>query len=124
MSAPYVFEFTIHRLPKMPNELLGAPLFVVIGERKTCHRQVAAAIRCQWPKVPLARARLTCIRRSSVRPDDDGLSGSFKHVIDGLVKLRIIVDDSKKHVERVYDWEKASPGKGSITVKIEELREE
>ncbi len=69
---------------------------------------------------PLKKAHLTLTRHSSIRPDSDGLVSSFKHVIDGLVDTKIIVDDDYKTIGMpTYLWEKAPAKKGYITIKVE-----
>lgn len=74
------------------------------------------------PPEPLKKARLTLIRRSSARPDTDGLVSGFKHIIDGLVEARVLENDSFEHIGFPdYRWEHAKAGKGHVSIKVEEL---
>lgn len=128
MSAPKLFRMVVTfgpKLPKMPNELLGSHWMTRSSHKKTVKRQVLAAIQgLPWPKQPLRMARVHLTRRSSVQPDHDGLVGSFKPVIDSLVELGVLANDSAAEIgQPTYVWEKASPGKGSVIVVIEEIRE-
>lgn len=117
----YLLEFEIQKLPKMPNELLGARWSVRAGHAKVWQREVWAKV---WPlrpeSGPLKKAKLTLVRCSSRRPDNDGLSGSFKAVIDALVKNQIIIDDTDEVIGwPTYLHETTSPRKGGIRVKVE-----
>ena len=110
-------------------ELPGLPRL----QADTLHWRVRAKERKYWggavgwalrvaglPEKPLERSRITFTRYSSAPPDDDNLAGSFKACRDGLIGLAI-VDDSPKHIEAVYRWERCKPRKGRITIEIEEL---
>lgn len=57
--------------------------------------------------------------------DADGLVSSFKHILDGLVFAKVILDDRFNVIGMPkYDWKRAPRGKGFITVRIEELSNE
>ena len=74
------------------------------------------------PPAPLERARVICIRRSSVCPDYDGIVSSFKPLIDSLVENKVLVGDRMDQiVEHDYRWEKAPRSKGNVTVIVESL---
>lgn len=74
------------------------------------------------PKWPLKKAKLTLIRYSSVCPDSDGLVSGFKHIIDGLVIGRVLVNDKFENIGMpTYLWEKAAPRGGRIRVIVEEV---
>jgi hypothetical protein len=78
-----------------------------------------ARIYADIPRKPWANAELTLTRHSSVRPDYDGLVSSFKHVIDGLIEVGILVNDKHENIGvPTYLWEKGPPGAGYITVII------
>lgn len=83
--------------------------FVILGKRR--------------PPKPLTKAKLTLTRRSSVRPDSDGLVSSFKHVIDGLIAAGVIANDRYENIGMpTYLWEKAPRNKGSIRIVVEEMK--
>lgn len=76
----------------------------------------------RWPSKPLERARVELTRCSSSRPDADNLASSFKFVLDGLVLARVIADDKPSVIgQPVFAWEKTSPRKGCVRIKVEEL---
>jgi hypothetical protein len=71
------------------------------------------------PVKPYHRAHLTLTRYSTRCPDSDGLVGSFKYIIDGLVKCRVLEDDSYQHIGMpTYLWEKSSREESRIKVEI------
>lgn len=74
------------------------------------------------PPKPLPMAKVTLTRCSSSEPDFDGLVGSFKNVLDGLVAALVIEDDKMSNIGAPdYRWEKASPGGGKIRIVVEEI---
>lgn len=79
----------------------------------------------QRPKNPLTKFKLRLVRHSSVCPDYDGLTASFKPVVDGLIYAKIIQDDNY-HFTGPWDvsWQKASPRKGFIEVEVSYLEKE
>ena len=118
----YFLCFTIPHLPLTPNRLLGRHWRVRSKHALTWQALVRAAIGHMRPKTPLSKAKLTLTRYSSMEPDADGLRGSFKHVVDSLVKLGVIEDDKTSVIgEPKVTWEKAPPKKGRISVTVESL---
>lgn len=116
-----VMEFFIPDLPKLPNQMLRKHWTFVMKEKKKWHNLVV--FYSPIPEgPPLKKAKLTLIRKSSRQPDFDGLVGSFKHVVDGLVKVKIIVDDKCDVIgESKYLWEKCKRVDQGILVRVEEM---
>lgn len=116
----YRLEFTIPDLPKLPNQLLGAHWTIRSGHAKAWKRKVW---RCVWhlkPSEPLKKASLTLTRGSSREADFDGLVGSFKAIIDGLVEAQVLAGDTQSIIgQPCYQWTKAKRGAGFIRVLIE-----
>ena len=83
------------------------------------------------PKPPLERAFVICTRYSAANgpPDDDNLHSSFKPLIDGLVgnkkdpldPVRVLADDSPKHMTAEYHWEKCPRGEGRVVIEVSEV---
>jgi Holliday junction resolvase RusA-like endonuclease len=88
-------------------------------ERDEWHRRVGGAFRGLLPPRPLLLARVELTRHSSREPDLDNLAASFKHVLDGLVRHRVLADDRPSIVpEFVPRWEKAAPKGGKISIRV------
>lgn len=58
-----------------------------------------------------------------MQPDDDNLMISFKPVVDGLIRAKIITDDNPSIIEkRNYIWKKTKQKEGFIQVYVKELK--
>jgi hypothetical protein len=117
----YVLELEIPGLPKRTNNA-QANWRAKYAEAKKWKRLVLNAVvfARKQPKAPCQKAQVTLTRHSSVRPDFDGLVSSFKHVIDGLILAKVIVNDNHDVIGvPEYLWEKAPPKLGRITIKVE-----
>lgn len=116
--ASYLLEFVVAGLPKLPNGSHGH-WRVMAAHKKEWKKKAFAACWHKRPPKPLEFAHATFTRHSSVEPDDDNLTSSFKAVRDGLKQSGIIVDDKSKHLKSTYLWVKAAPKAGFISVKVE-----
>lgn len=118
----YVLEFLIGGLPKNTN-----------ASRKTPHWGSLHAEAEKWiglvadkaeyhgrPPRPFTRATVTFYRYSASEPDFDGLVSSFKHVMDGLVRAGVIVNDKPSNIgQPAYIWVKGKARNGMIRVRVE-----
>ena len=87
--------------------------------RKWKERAAMEALCLKGTMSPLPRAHLVLTRYSAVPPDSDGLVGSFKNVIDGLVVAKVLVDDKFVNIGMpTYLWEKAPRRGGRIKVSV------
>jgi hypothetical protein len=121
-SAPYQLEFRIDGLPKMANHLLRGHWRVKHAHAVKWKRAVKTALLFHVkPAQPLTSAALQLTRHSSAEPDFDGLVSGFKAVIDSLVECGVIKSDKPSCVKSEYLWRKGRPGKGYITVRVEEV---
>lgn len=117
----YRLHFEIAGLPKMPNQLLGAHWRTRSKQARLWKHLVWVTIATRRPAVPIKTARVTLTRHSSSEPDDDGLRGSFKSVLDALVHCGVLENDKPSNIgSPAVTWEKAPPKKGRIVVIIEE----
>ncbi len=106
--------------PKMPNELLRKHWSIITHEKNKWHRLVNLFLRHNKPPKPASMARITLTRYSTKEPDFDGLVGSFKYVIDALVKCGVIIDDKYSVIgESTYKWNKCKQKEQRIEVRIE-----
>ena len=121
--SPYYLKIEIPDLPIMPNQMLrDSNKWMKINEKKKWLSHVTVATIGKIPKRMVKKARIHCIRYSSRMPDFDGLVGSFKIPIDCLVKLKILEDDSMKHIGvPKFEWFKVPQKKGKIEIELYEL---
>lgn len=118
----YKLDVTIDGLPKRVNQLSGRQWYAKNNEKNLWLEKLHYLTQYNRPQNPIRRARLTCIRYSSTCPDYDGLVSSFKHVIDSLVTLDILEDDSMDHIGMPeFMWAKTTRGKGKIQIVLEEI---
>ena len=116
----YLLDIEIPGLPSLPNQLLGRHWRARSGHANKWMGKVLVAISRKQPPEPLAKATLTLTRCSSNEPDPDGLVGSFKSIIDALVKLNVLENDKMTNIGMpTYLWEKVPRGDGKIKVKVE-----
>ena len=119
-AAPYDETFRFDGLPVLQPDQM--PWRKRAGYRRGWHNRVALAVFDRYaPPKPIAKARITCVRRSSAQPDADNLGYSFKQIIDGYVKAGILQDDTPEHIETEYRWERAAPKAGHVEIRIEEV---
>ncbi len=131
-----ILQVTIEGLPKTTNATYHRHYMVVAKEAREWKNLVAAHLNSEINKsramfssfflvtsmLPMKKAKLTLTRHSSSEPDFDGLASSFKHVIDGIVQAGVIVNDKMSVIgQPTYQWKKARPKCGFITVRIESV---
>jgi hypothetical protein len=118
----YMIEFEIKALPRLPNTLLGSHWRTRSEHAKKWKLLVAHALHMNKPDAPLKQAKLTLIRRSTKRPDYDGIVGGMKVILDSLVYCGVLIDDTHEVIGvPTYDHEKVGPKCGGIFVRIEAI---
>ncbi len=124
----YRIEFVLHGLPT-PDRNARRHWRRRYEEDRAWKRAVFFAVGRRLPPAPLACARVTYTRHSSVEPDPDNSLESFKPVTDAIRLgrkcdgLPILIDDKPENFvggRPVVLWEPAPPRRGHITVLIEE----
>lgn len=112
--------FEIPGLPKTINAIGRAHWGVKVKEAKHWKRLVME--QCVYHKIAgllLNKAVLVLGRYSARETDFDNLASSFKHVLDGLVEAKVIVDDKPSIIgSPTFIWHKAPPKRGKITIEI------
>lgn len=91
--------------------------------KKAWKRRIGQMLLDLVPSMPYKKVRVILTRHSSSEPDFDGLVHGFKPIVDALVEYGIVVDDSGKHMEREYRWEKAVAKQGKIRVEVFPIEE-
>lgn len=124
MTTPYVLEFTIQGLPPTQNASSRGRLRDRIQMKQDWKLRVWAELQGKKPRRPLPRAKLTLVRGSRTRPDFDGLTSSFKVIIDALRQQGVLLDDRHENIDVPdYRWEPAPARDGFIRVRVEEIVE-
>lgn len=117
-----MIKFTINGLPKLPNQLLRKHWSVIMKEGRRWRAFTRLAVGYQIPPKPFALVKVTLTRHSVRQPDFDGLVGSFKYVLDGLVKAGVMVDDKASViVESKYAWQKSKLIDQRIEITVEKV---
>ena len=116
-------EFELEGLPKTTNANSNSSWQARYAEAKKWKRAVALAVYAlKVPSMPWPRAKVTIVRCSSRRSDFDGLVSAGKHLVDGLIEAKVIVDDSQDHIgQPVYLWEQAPRKGGKVRIIVEEI---
>ena len=118
----YTLLIEVPGLPETTNQILAMSLRARMRQKKEWKNIVWMLTAGKRPDAPLKRARLTLTRHSTTRPDPDGLTSSFKHIIDGLVIAKILENDKHENIGfPTYEWSHAAAGKGHCTVIVEAL---
>lgn len=120
----YILNIAIPSLPKMPNVTIWSNNFKVNDHNKNWYNIIYFSTRKYVPKSPIEKYKIKLTRYASREPDYDGLVGSFKPVVDGLIKANIIKDDKlsnsgKWDVNWVYEKTRKN---GRIEIYIEEVK--
>jgi hypothetical protein len=116
-------EFEISGTPKATNALLGRHKQVVAKNADEWKGLVAWMLRkVGRPARPFMRARITLHRFGNRMLDYDGLTASFKPVVDGLVEQKVLWNDTWS-VTGKWDVDQFPCPKGQdrIRVVVEEI---
>lgn len=120
----YEASFQVNDLPMTFNTLTSKGWRVRSNEKRKWHRIIQELFTIKGLKIPpqpLMKAQLILTRYSSHTLDYDGLVGSFKYVIDGLVEMKVLEDDGMAQIGMpTFHWIKVAPKHGMIKVQIQE----
>lgn len=120
MQDNIVLHIKIKGLPKRTNNRGSSWRANMAEARKWKEAVYMAALQAGWSGPVLSKARLTLIRHSSSEPDFDGLVSSFKHPVDGLIKVGVITDDKPSVIGApTYQWRKCQRNNGYIEIVVE-----
>jgi hypothetical protein len=93
-SSMYHLDLEIPALPKALNRALRSHYHQLNKEKRSWHEIMIASVGWKRPTSPLTKAKLTIVRHYYRTLDYDGLVGSMKPVVDGLIHAGVISDDS------------------------------
>lgn len=115
----YQLVFTLPWLTQMANVWGRTHGFQRNKEAQTVYQAVAVSVGHRKPRQPLERAELILTRYSASQPDYDGLVLSFKAVVDGLVRIGVLKDDTLSVTGpwRV-DWAKVPRKSGHLRIEV------
>lgn len=118
----YRLTIEIPGLPKTVNALGRAHWSVKVKHNNLWFGLVQwGVIRAGKPKEPLKKALVTLTRYSSSEPDFDGLTSSFKCILDSLIKCGVLEDDKMSVIgQPTYVWEKCKRDEGKIKIEVVE----
>jgi hypothetical protein len=120
-------EFTINSLPPSPNQLRGQHWSVAHRARKKVQAEVWYSWLCAGK--PLANGRKAVlqlhIEAHGLRDDEDNRTARMKPVLDSLVDVGALQDDSPQYLEmRIPTRAKGEKGKPRITIHIDYLEDD
>lgn len=117
----YRIEFELSGLPKiLANSMQGSWKASHYAKKRWQERVINHVVLMRLkPESPLLRAAISLTRFSTHRPDQDNLAGSFKPVLDGLVKAGVIADDSNEIIDVKWNWEKTKRMQSRIRIIVE-----
>lgn len=119
----YELTVDIPGLPETINEVLAMKLRARMSRKAYWKEMVWGSVQGKKPPAPIKRAQLTLTRFSSTRPDPDGLTSTFKHLIDGLVIARVLENDRFENIGfPTYLWESRPKGKGFVRIHLVEVQ--
>ncbi len=90
----YELNLILNTIPRSLNKELRTNRYRRNSVNKMWDLLIMAECRNFIPKEPLKKANIRIIRRYYRTLDYDGLVGSMKPVVDGLVTAGVLIDDS------------------------------
>lgn len=123
MQEKYSLVIEIKGLPAMTNVAFAKHWTSRLREAQKWKTKVISACYGKAPPSPLKTAHIKFTRFSCKKPDYDGCVSGFKHVLDGLKKAGIIVDDDWNSIQPVYEWEMIGRKHGKIRIEVMEKGE-
>lgn len=94
-------EFVIHNVPMSLNEALRSHWSKNSKESKAIHAEMAYFLKRHIPKTPIKKAKVTLWRYSSGRLDRDNKFFTCKYILDNLVKLKVLENDTEESVVHI-----------------------
>lgn len=121
----YKLSVEIPGLPQTVNQLGRKHWALKVKHNRIWEILVRAHAIGNLPDKPLTKAMVTLTRYSSREPDFDGLTSSFKCILDSLVKCGVLKDDNSKAIgQPAYVWERCGPKDGSIRIEVTSVEEQ
>lgn len=120
----YRLELFIKQLPSLLNVTMRNHYWSRKKENDYYYSLINHLARYQKPKNPLKCALISLTRYSPRVPDYDGVVGSFKACVDGLVRCGVLDDDNYNITGPwIVTWQKAKKTEQGIKIIVEEIGE-
>lgn len=115
-----IIRVEINELPKTQNQLNSMHWRSRHNHARKWHQLVHFAMAAhRTDEMPIKSCELILTRHSSRQCDFDGLVGSFKPIIDGLVKSGVLLDDRPEIIGHpLYKWEQVKRTEARISIEI------
>ena len=91
---PYFIEIVIPGVPKSHNRALRSHFHARKNENHYWYELVKTMVGKKLPETPLKKARIKIVRHYYRFLDWDGCVASMKPLVDGLVRARVLKDDT------------------------------
>lgn len=94
----YTKQVELNNIPKTLNEALRSHWTVYSRESKKIESELWALLRNYMPEAPIKKSKITIWRHSSGKLDRDNKFFTSKHILDSLVKLNVLENDTEENI--------------------------
>jgi len=100
-------------------ELVKAAVWAEVGKPVCLPFECAVPSGVVWRTLHKARVRITRCTAANREPDFENLAQGGKHILDGLVRCGVLLDDNPEVIgQPEYKWEKAKRGEAHVVVEV------
>ena len=119
----YSLTIFIPKVTKSNNLSLRTNAFKRNKENKQWYDLIAFHTNGKRPEKPLSAVKITLVRRGKKYLDYDNLVASFKPVVDGLIRSKILKDDSYEITGswEVYQLKRSPHTTEGICISVEDI---
>lgn len=120
---PYSISLTINHIPKTLNEALRSHWTTYKKDSEKIGKEISLQLIGKMPERPIKKTHIWIRRYSSGTLDRDNKFFTAKHILDNLVKLGVVENDTEENiVELQVSQEKIKRGEPrKIVVLIEQF---
>lgn len=119
----YSVSFEIKSFPKTLNEALRSHWTSYVRDSQRIGQEIHLQLRNKMPEKPLEKVAVTIERYSSGTLDRDNKFFTSKHILDNLVKLGVLANDTEANIkELTVNQVKISPkDQKKLMIRVEEV---